>query len=45
MLCMVGDQAWVEKHLFLPAVNLLPIRFMGRIHPVVLVQYKKKKSP
>lgn len=39
-----GDQVWEEKRLFLPAVSLLPIRFMGRIHPIVLLRYEKNKS-
>lgn len=39
-----GDQIWVEKRLFLSAVNLLPIHFMGRIHAVGLVRYEKNKS-
>lgn len=39
-----GDQGWVEKRLFLSAVSLLPIRFMGRIHPIVLLRYEKNKS-
>lgn len=39
-----GDRVWVEKRLFLSAVNLLPIHFTGRIHAVGLVQYEKNKS-